>query len=80
MGYSLREAAELAGVSATRLSQWERNIRMPSIQNLVKLAVLYRVMVDELCFDLRRESARTLGKRFKKINEDYSRIIKDSPT
>lgn len=80
MGYSLREASDLAGVNATRLSQWERNIRKPSIQNLVKLAVLYRVMIDELCFDIRTQSAEKLGKRFKKIQKDNSEGIKESPT
>lgn len=80
MGYSLREAAEHAGVSPTRLSQWERNIRKPSIESIVKLAVLYRVLIDELCFDLRKESAGILEKRFKKLNDGHKKYIKEAPT
>ncbi len=56
MGYTIREAAALIGIGPIRLSQWERNIRKPGIENVVKLAVLYRVLVDELCLDMRRAS------------------------
>ncbi len=60
MGYSIRQAAEYIGVAPIRLSHWERDIRRPSVENLVKLAVLYRVMIDELCSELRKETVQPI--------------------
>ncbi len=62
-GYTIREAAGMVGIGPTRLSQWERNMRKPSIENLIKLAVLYRVLVDELCLDMRQIAVKNLQKR-----------------
>jgi transcriptional regulator with XRE-family HTH domain len=62
MGYTIREAAAIIGIGPIRLSQWERNIRKPSIDNLIKLAVLYRVLIDELCFDMRQIAVQKIGK------------------
>lgn len=60
MGYTIREAAAMIHIGPIRLSQWERNIRKPGIDNIVKLAVLYRVLVDELCLDMRRASVERM--------------------
>lgn len=79
MGYSIRQAAQAICVAPIRLSHWERDIRKPSIDNLVKLAVLYRVMVDELVFDLRQETAQTLDSRFGKSNDVQAKKIKEKP-
>lgn len=65
MGYTIREAASLIGIGPIRLSQWERNIKKPGIDNIIKLAVLYRVLIDELCLDLRRASVEKIDGRAK---------------
>lgn len=54
MGYSQREAAELIGVSPSRLSQWEKGIKMPSVKNLYKLSLIYHTLSDELYYELRK--------------------------
>ena len=57
MGYSQREAANLLGISPSRLSQWEKGIKMPNVQNLLKLSILYHTLPDELYYDLRKSLA-----------------------
>jgi len=71
MGYTIRQAAAMIGIGPIRLSQWERDKRKPSIDNLIKLAVLYRVLIDELCLDLRQSAVQNVG-RFRG-RESYSR-------
>ena len=78
-GYSIRFAARKTGIAPIRISQWERNIRKPSYDNLVILAVLYAVMVDELLFDLRREAVRTIHGSLDKPYGDYYKEIKEKP-
>ena len=76
-GYSITYAARKIKVAPIRLSQWERDIKKPGTDNLVNLAVLYGVMVDELIFDIRQEAVQTIhgspenpyGKYYKKIKE-----------
>ncbi len=79
MGYSIRYAAGKIGIAPIRLSQWERNMRKPSIDNIVKLAVLYRVLVDELVFDLRQDVVRTLDYDFRKAGNEVEKKIKEKP-
>ena len=76
-GYSIRYVAKKVGIAPIRLSQWERDIRKPSTDNLVNLAVFYCIMVDELVLDLRQEAVHTIhgvpgnphGEYYKKIKE-----------
>lgn len=79
MGYSLRKAAGEAEVAPIRLSQWERNLRKPSIDNLVKLAVIYRVLVDELCLDLRQNAVEGRIARLRESEEDEVYERKNRP-
>jgi len=78
-GLSLRQAAKKIGISPIRLSQWERDIRKPGIDNLVKLAVLYYVMVDKLVFDLRKESVTSIHGTPGKLYGEYYQKIKEKP-
>ena len=80
MRFSIREAAELIKVSPSRLSQWERGIRKPSIENLVKLAVLYKVMVDDIVLDLRRNTSKQFDKTFEKAEKETRTTNKPKPT
>ena len=67
MGYSIREAAKAAKIAPIRLSQWERDIRKPSIDNISVLAVVYRVLIDELCLELRHRAIQTQESRFESL-------------
>ena len=48
-GLTLNRSAKLIGLKdGTRLSLWEKGQAMPSVENLFKLAILYRVTPQEL--------------------------------
>jgi transcriptional regulator with XRE-family HTH domain len=76
MGYSQREAAKLIGVSPSRLSQWERGIKMPSVKNLLKLAILYHTLPDQLYYDLRKSLVKEVEKN---ISKKVYKNIKEKP-
>ena len=48
-GLSLTALAEKLGVSAVAISRWERQVRIPNIENLVQIARYFRVSTDYLC-------------------------------
>jgi len=55
MGYTQRELSTLLQLkSPSRISQWENGERLPSIQNLIKLSILYHTLVGQLYYDLRQ--------------------------
>ena len=66
MGYSQREAAKLLGISPSRLSQWEKGEKMPNVQNLLKLSILYHTLPDQLYFDLRKSLVAEINKKVEK--------------
>ncbi len=47
-GYSQEELAEKIGVSRQAVSKWERGESSPDTENLIALAKLYEVSIDEL--------------------------------
>lgn len=47
-GYSQEDLAEKLGVSRQAISNWERNESSPDTDNLIALAQLYNVTIDEL--------------------------------
>ncbi len=61
-GLKQSEVAKLLGhKSASRISRWEKGVCIPSLVNVLRLSVLYRVMVDALFADhlhLVREEVR----------------------
>ena len=54
-GLRQKDVARILGVrSATLISRWETGQCFPKLENLFKLAVLYRTMADTLFIDMRR--------------------------
>ena len=53
-GLQQGDAARLLGLSRSRISRWEKGMCLPTLANAIKLAILYRVMVDALFDDLVR--------------------------
>ena len=47
-GFSQWAAAEALGIYQSNISYWEHNISRPSFENLVELAELYQVTIDDL--------------------------------
>ncbi len=76
---SIRQAAKEVKIAPIRLSQWERDIRKPSVDNLVKLAVLYWVMLDELCYDLRQSETKAREARYRKQHNADAQQHKGRP-
>ena len=55
MGLKQQDVAKLLGIkSSSRISRWEKGEGIPNLVNAVKLAILYRSMVDSLFVDLYR--------------------------
>jgi len=54
MGYTIRDVAWLLNLkSANRISQWEQGKTKPSVDNLLRLGILYRSLTDQLYEDYR---------------------------
>lgn len=49
--------------SASRISRWEKGLCLPSLANALRLAVVYRVMVDAIFSDLLRDLREEIVKR-----------------
>lgn len=45
---SQQELADLAGVSQTSIYQWEKGTRKPKVENMVKIAELLQVSINDL--------------------------------
>ena len=50
-GYTEQEVADILGVSSVTISSYERDMRKPSYENLIKIAGLYHVTLDYLLWD-----------------------------
>jgi transcriptional regulator with XRE-family HTH domain len=47
-GYSLEAVAHISGVSFTTIAQWERDERTPILANLILVADVLQMPLDEL--------------------------------
>ncbi len=48
-GLTLKQLSEHIGVSFNTISRWEREERVPNIENIVALAKFFKVSADYLC-------------------------------
>lgn len=48
-GLTLKDVSSAIGVSINTVSRWERQERLPNIENIVALAKLFNVSADYLC-------------------------------
>ncbi len=46
---TLKQVSDAIGVSINTVSRWEREERLPNIENIVALAKLFNVSADYLC-------------------------------
>lgn len=73
MGYNQREVARLIGLQSTStISRWEKGLARPTLENLIRLSVLYRTLIDQLYIDLRQQI-------IKDLRENVSGKISDEP-
>ena len=47
-GFTQEQAGQILGVSAQVVSKWERGLTQPDVQMMPRIAVLYRISLDEL--------------------------------
>jgi transcriptional regulator with XRE-family HTH domain len=68
MGLKQKEVAQILGLkSASVVSRWEKGSCLPHAINILKLALLYRTMVEELFIDLRRSIKDSIHQREEEI-------------
>lgn len=47
-GFTQKEIALMLGISQSNISDWENNVSRPEYENLIAIARIYDVTVDEL--------------------------------
>lgn len=62
-GFTQEQAGQILGVSAQAVSKWERGLTLPDVLMMPRIAVLYRISLDEL-YDMDAYYSR-------KHNEEY---------
>ncbi|HUI28929.1 MAG TPA: helix-turn-helix transcriptional regulator [Candidatus Acidoferrales bacterium] len=63
-GFKQKEVAMLLNLkSPSRISRWEKGACFPSVKNLFRLAIIYRVLVDAIFPDLYHSLKEELKKR-----------------
>ena len=56
MGLTQVDVAKRLGINnRSMISRWERGVTIPSVENLLKLSVLYKTLANELYCELIRE-------------------------
>ncbi|MGI6028550.1 MAG: helix-turn-helix domain-containing protein [Candidatus Heteroscillospira sp.] len=72
-GLSQEKAAELVGVSRQAVTKWENDQTVPSSGNLIELAAVYAVSLDELAAD--KQSGKKTDKKILRTNLTLIAII-----
>ncbi len=68
IGYSQTDVAEILGLrNSTQICQWEKGVVMPSLENVIKLSILYRAPVLFLFFP----RYMTTKKELRDIEEEW---------
>jgi transcriptional regulator with XRE-family HTH domain len=79
MGYLTKDIAWLLEIRcADRVSRWERGLAMPSVTNLLKLALLFRTLPDQLYGEYRNELRLSLSKREKLLQAMKNKVHEET--
>ncbi len=71
-GLSQEDLAEKLNVSRQSISLWETNQAMPSVDNLIKLAEIFDVSLDELCNDKKPQiQEETINESKNEVSDGY---------
>ena len=78
-GLNRKEVAFLLNIkNFGRISEWEQGLSNPSIENLIKLSIVYRTLPDQLYYELRKILVKEIEGREKLLREIKEREqIKD---
>lgn len=67
-GLKQKDVAKILGLKGTSMiSRWEKGVCLPELLNSLKLALLYRTMIDALYIDLVREMREELRLREEEV-------------
>ncbi|MBS1586013.1 MAG: helix-turn-helix transcriptional regulator [Bacteroidetes bacterium] len=73
MGYRQKDVARLLGLKgAGRISEWESGTSVPSIENLIKLSVIYQTLCEQLYTHVRRDFIKDFEQRRKQLPNEVS--------
>jgi len=65
MGYTLKQVAFLLELPDTSLlSRWERGLTKPTLEDVLKLAVIYCTSCDSLYIDYRNDLREIINSRY----------------
>jgi transcriptional regulator with XRE-family HTH domain len=73
-GLRQEDAARILGLSRNRVSRWEKGMCIPTLANAIRLAILYRVMVDALFDDLVRALRKEVHDREERVPEETATL------
>jgi len=74
-GYTQIEVAKILGIkNSSKISKWEKGECFPNLINALKIAILYRVMVDSIFID----HLRHLREEMLKKEQEYLRKLEMS--
>ena len=66
-GYTQQDCARSIGVSQARYSDYERGLKMPTVQHLCTLSVLLGKTFESVYAELMRDAKSTLRKNIRKL-------------
>ena len=69
-GLSQQGAANLIGVTATQLMEWERGKRMPTAKFLFRIEGLYQRLISDMYYEQRQDALQVLAENKKKFGPD----------
>lgn len=71
LGFTQVEVAKQLGVKRTSMiSRWEIGTQLPSVENILKLSILYKTLVNELYHELLKEYQLELFPEEKKFKRN----------
>lgn len=73
-GLQQKEVAEILGLKdSSMISRWEKGFSLPSTLNIIKLALVYRTMIDALFLDVMRSMLEDLREKERRVLQDKTK-------
>jgi len=68
--HDLKDVAFLIGIqNPNRISEWEQGKSKPSMDNLIKLSIVYEVLPDQMYYNLRAKYVKEIAERRELLEE-----------
>ncbi len=74
LGLTLKEVAKmLKHKNVSRLSKWEHGISTPNLQNLLKLSIVYKTLIDQFYPEIRAAILKRLSTKSKESSKSNTK-------